>query len=112
MDQVVFLGHVISSRGIEVDPKKIEAVLKWESPTNMSEIRSFLGLAGYYMRFVERFSVIAGPITKLVRKGVEFKWDEHCQRAFMELKRRLTSAPVLTLSSGERGFVIYSDASY
>ena len=112
LDQVVFLGHVISSRGIEVDPRKIEAVLKWESPTNVSEIRSFLGLAGYYRRFVEGFSILAGPITKLLRKGVDFKWDEHCQRAFMELKRRLTSAPVLTLPSGEGEFVIYSDASY
>ena len=66
MDQVVFLGHVISSRGIEVHPKKIDVVLKWESPTNVSEIRSFLGLAGYYMRFVEGFSIIASPITKLL----------------------------------------------
>ena len=112
LDQVVFLGHVISSRGIEVDPRKIEAVLKWESPTNVSEIRSFLGLAGYYRRFVKGFSILAGPITKLLKKGVEFKWDDHCQRAFMERKRRLTSAPVLTLPSGEGGFVIYSDASH
>ena len=78
LDQVVFLGHVISSRGIEVDPRKIEAVLKWEPPTNVSEIRSFLGLVGYYRRFVEGFSILAGPITKLLRKCVDFKWDEHC----------------------------------
>ena len=71
-----------------------------------------MGLAGYYKRFVEGFSILAGPITKLLRKGVDFKWDEHCQRAFMELKRHLTSAPILTLPSGEGGFVIYSDASY
>ena len=111
LDQVVFLGHVISSRGIEVDPKKIEAVLKWEAPTNVSEIRSFLGLAGYYRRFVQGFSILAGPMTKLLRKGAKYIWDEHCQRAFDELKKRLTTAPVLTLPSGEGGFVIYSDAS-
>ena len=103
---------MISSRGIEVDPRKIEAVLKWETPTNVSEIRSFLGLASYYRRFVEGFSILAGPITKVLRKDVKFHWDNHCQKAFEELKRRLTSAPVLTLPSGEGGFVIYSDASY
>ena len=109
---MVFLGHVISKRGIEVDPKKIKTVLKWEAPTNVSEIRSFLGLASYYRRFVEGFSIIAGLLTKLLRKGVTFHWDDQCQRAFEELKRRLTSAPVLTLPSGRDGFVIYSDASY
>ena len=107
MDQVVFLGHIISRRGIEVDPKKIEAVLKWEPPTNVSEVRSFLGLAGYYRRFVEGFSIIAGPMTKLLRKDVKFLWSDKCQRSFEELKQRLTSAPVLTLPSGREGFVIY-----
>ena len=87
-------------------------MLKWETPTNVSKVRSFLGLAGYYRRFVEGFSIIAGPITKLLRKDVQFHWDKQCQEAFEELKRRLTSAPVLTLPSGEGGFVIYSDASY
>ena len=76
IDQVVFLGHVISKRGIEVDPKKIETVLKWEAPTNVLEIQSFLGLAGYYRRFVEGFSIMAGPLTKLLRKGVTFHWDD------------------------------------
>ena len=69
-------------------------------------------MAGYYRRFVEGFSILAGPITKLLRKDVKFQWDRQCQRAFEELKQRLTSAPVLTLSSGRGGFVIYSDASY
>ena len=76
------------------------------------EIRSFLGLAGYYRYFVEGFSILAGPITKLLRKDVKFQWDGQCQRAFEELKQRLTSAPVLTLPSGRGGFVIYSDATY
>ena len=112
IDQVIFLGHVISKQGIQVDPKKIETVLKWEAPTNVSEVCSFLGLAGYYRRFVEGFSIMAGPLTKLLRKGVTFHWDDHCQRAFENLKQRLTTAPVLTLPSGRGGFVIYSDASY
>ena len=112
IDQVIFLGHVISQQGIQVDPKKIETVLKWQAPTNVSEIRSFLGLAGCYRRFVEGFSIIAGPLTRLLRKGVTFHWDDHCQRAFEKLKQHLTSAPVLALPSGRGGFVIYSDASY
>ena len=68
-------------------------------------------MAGYYQRFVQGFSILAGPMTKLLRKGTKYHWDEHCQRAFDELKKRLTTAPVLTLPSGEGGFVIYSDAS-
>ena len=83
---MVFLGHVVSKRGIEVDPKKVETVLKWEAPTNVPEVQSFLGLAGYYRRFVEGFSIMAGPLTKLLRKGVTFYWDDQCQRAFEELK--------------------------
>ena len=69
---MVFLGHVISERGIEVDTKKIEAVLKWEAPTTVPEVRSFLGLAGYYRQFVEGFSILVGPMTKLLRKCVSF----------------------------------------
>ena len=111
LDHVVFLGHVISSKGIEVDPKKIEAIWNWEVPKNVTEVRSFLGMAGYYRRFVEGFSKIAGPMTKLLRKNVPFSWTEEAQQSFEELKRRLTSAPVLTTPSGQGGFVVYSDAS-
>ncbi|WOH04359.1 hypothetical protein DCAR_0623768 [Daucus carota subsp. sativus] len=111
LDHVVFLGHVISSKGIEVDPKKIEAIWNWEVPKNVTEVRSFLGMAGYYRRFVEGFSKIAGPMTKLLRKNVPFQWTEEAQQSFDELKRRLTSAPVLTTPSGQGGFVVYSDAS-
>ena len=112
LDQVIFLGHVISGDGIKVDPQKIEAILKWESPRNVTEVRSFLGLAGYYRRFVENFSRIAAPMTKLLQKGVPFIWTDQCQKSFEELKKRLTTAPVLTIPSGNDGFVIYSDASY
>ncbi|XP_052303229.1 uncharacterized protein LOC127904316 [Populus trichocarpa] len=90
---------------IFVDPRKVEAVLKWERPTNVIEIRSFLGLAGYYRRFIEGFSTIASPLTKLTRKEVRFVWSEECEASFQELKERLTSAPVLALPSGTKGFV-------
>ena len=112
LDHVVFLGHVVSSRGIEVDPVKIEAVLNWEVPKNVTEVRSFLGMASYYRRFVEGFSKLAGPLTKLLRKNIPFQWSEACQQSFLELKHRLTSAPVLTIPSGSGGFVIYSDVSH
>ena len=76
------------------------------------EVRSFLGMAGYYRRFVEGFSKLAGPLTKLLRKNIPFQWSEACQQSFLELKHRLTSAPILTIPLGSGGFVIYSDASH
>uniref|UniRef100_A0A2N9EEP8 RNA-directed DNA polymerase n=1 Tax=Fagus sylvatica TaxID=28930 RepID=A0A2N9EEP8_FAGSY len=111
LNQVVFLGHVVSKDGITVDPSKIEAVVSWDRPTNVSEVRSFLGLAGYYRRFVEGFSRIAAPLTHLTRKNAKFEWKEECEKSFQELKQRLVTAPVLTIPSSSGGFVIYSDAS-
>jgi len=75
LEKVSFLGHVISQGGIDVDPSKIEVVLEWESPKSVFEIRSFLGLAGYYRRFIEGFSKLALPLTKLTRKGQTYGWD-------------------------------------
>ncbi|KAL8115292.1 hypothetical protein AgCh_021949 [Apium graveolens] len=106
-----FLGHVISKEGIKVDPVKIEAVSKWEQPKTPTEIRSFLGLAGYYRRFVKDFSKIASPLTKLTRKNEKFVWTKKCEESFQELKRRLVTAPVLALPDEMGNFVIYSDAS-
>ncbi|XP_042426166.1 uncharacterized protein LOC122014037 [Zingiber officinale] len=106
-----FLGHVVSSSGISMDPQKIEAVTSWEQPKSVQEIRSFLGLAGYYRRFVEGFSSIALSLTQLTRKGVKFCWTESCETSFQELKRRLVSAPILVLPSGDDGFVLYTNAS-
>ena len=108
---MTFLGHVISAEGVSVDPQKIEAVVNWKSPNNVSEVRSFLGLAGYYMKFVEGFSRIAALLTKLTRKDVKYDWVDACQKSFELLKGRLTSAPVLALPNGRDGFVVYSDAS-
>ena len=111
LKEVVFLGHVISAQRILVDPRKVEAVLKWERPTNVTEIRSFLGLAGYYRRFIEGFSIIASPMTRLTRKETKWEWTDECEERFQELKKRLTTTPVLTLPSWTEGFVVYSDAS-
>ncbi|KAA0037242.1 pol protein [Cucumis melo var. makuwa] len=98
-------------QGVYVDPAKIEAVTSWPRPSTVSKIRSFLGLAGYYWRFVEDFSRIASPLTQLTRKGTPFVWSPSCESSFQELKQKLVSAAVLIVSDGSRSFVIYSDAS-
>ncbi|XP_073268753.1 uncharacterized protein [Populus alba] len=111
LESVGFLGHVVSKNGIEVDPQKVVAVKQWPRPVTVSEIRSFLGLAGYYKRFVENFSRIAAPLTKLTQKSVKFQWSEECEKSFLELKERLITAPILTVPSGSGGFTVYCDAS-
>ncbi|GJS97366.1 retrotransposon protein, putative, ty3-gypsy subclass [Tanacetum coccineum] len=111
LQQVAFLGHIVSADGIIMDPSKVEAITKWPRPTTVTEVRSFLGLAGYLRRFVEGFSRLALPLTQLMRKGEKFVWTDERQESFEELKRRLVSAPILTLPSGSGGFQIYSDAS-
>ncbi|XP_075515771.1 uncharacterized protein LOC142550581 [Primulina tabacum] len=97
--------------GISVDPSKIEAVNKWLRPTTVTEVRSFLGLAGYYRRFIVGFSKIALPLTALTRKNVKFVWNEACDHSFQELNAKLTSAPVLAIPEGPGDFVVYIDAS-
>ncbi|KAL4027946.1 hypothetical protein IC575_011136 [Cucumis melo] len=111
LKQVSFLGHVVSKAGVSVDPAKIEAVTGWTRPSTVSEVRSFLGLAGYYRRFVENFSRIATPLTQLTRKGAPFVWSKACEDSFQNLKQKLVTAPVLTVPDGSGSFVIYSDAS-
>ncbi|WMV42529.1 hypothetical protein MTR67_035914 [Solanum verrucosum] len=111
LQSVAFLGHIVSSKGIQVDSQKIEAVKQWPRPTSATNIGSFLGLAGYYRRFVEGFSSIASPLTKLTQKKVKFQWSDDCEKSFAELKIRLTTTPVLTLPEGSDGYVIYCDAS-
>ena len=111
LGSITFLGHVITAEGIQVDPSKVAAVQEWKRPTNVGEIRSFLGLAGYYRRFVEGFSKIALPLTQLLRKENKFIWSEECEKSFQELKGKLVSAPVLVLPNSEDSFVIFSDAS-
>lgn len=110
--EVTFLGHVVSAEEIKVDPRKIEAILEWKPPRTVSKIRSFLGLAGSYRRFVEGFSMMAAPLTKLIRKGVPFVWTEKQQEAFEKLKKVLTEVPVLIQPESEKDFTVYSDASH
>ena len=85
----------MSASGVSVDPEKVEAVMSWERPKSVFEIHSFLGLAGYYRRFIKDFSRLAAPMTRLTRKEVKFEWNDRCEKAFQEFKKRLTSAPIL-----------------
>ena len=94
-----------------MDPQKIEAIVNWKPPTNVSEVRSFLGLTGYYRKFVKGFSKIATSLTNLLKKDQKFEWSNTSQHSFEELRQRLATAPVLALPSGEDGYVVYSDAS-
>ncbi|GAV67458.1 hypothetical protein CFOL_v3_10963 [Cephalotus follicularis] len=108
---MIFLGHIISGEGSAVDPSKAEVVQDWPQPTNVTEVRSFLGLAGYYRRFIQNFSRIAQTLTRLTQKKTLFVWDDDYEASFCELKVRLVSAPILALLEGNEGFVVYSDAS-
>ncbi|XP_074290661.1 putative mitochondrial protein AtMg00860 [Silene latifolia] len=111
LGNVAFLGHVISREGVSVDSTKIETVSKWVAPKNIAKIRSFLGLAGYYRRFVKDFSMIARPLTSLMRKDNCFKWDGSSETAFLTLKENLITAPMLALPEGSKNFEVYTDAS-
>jgi hypothetical protein len=111
LKEVSFLSHVVSNGGILVDPSKVTNVLNWKSPTNVGEIRNFLGLPGYYRRFIKGFSKLAKLMTVLLEKNAKFVWSEKCQANFEELRKRLTTAPVLILPDLSKSFSIYCDAS-
>ena len=105
------MGHVGSTLGASVDPKKVEAVMSWDRPKSFFKIRSFLGFAGYYRRFIEGFSRLAAPMKKLTWKEVKFEWNDLCERAFHKLKRRLTSAPIMIVPERGQRYTMYCDAS-
>ena len=84
--EMSFLGHIVSEEGIRVDPRKLEVIIEWKPPRNVIEVRSFLGLVGYYKRFVKGFSMTAAPMTRLLQKNVRFEWSEKCQANFEKLK--------------------------
>ena len=111
LTEVRFLRHVVSASGVLVDPEKVEVMMSWERLKSVFEIRSFLGLAGYYRRFIEDFSQLTVPITRLTRKEVKFDWDNQCEEAFQVLKRRVTSAPILIVPKRGQGYTVYGDAS-
>ncbi|WVZ83200.1 hypothetical protein U9M48_030370 [Paspalum notatum var. saurae] len=95
LEKVAFLGHVLTAEGVSVDPEKVEAVSNWKTPRNATEIRSFLGLAGYYRRFMENFSKIAKPMTGLLKNNTPYEWDDKCEGSFQLLKEKLTTARFL-----------------
>jgi hypothetical protein len=111
LEKIAFLGHILTAEGIEVDPSKVEAVSKWKQPSNVSEIRSFLGMARYYRHFLKGFSSIAKPLTELLKKDNKFMWTPKCEESFQVIKEKLTTAHVLTLPDVHQSFDIFCDAS-
>ncbi|GJW99123.1 reverse transcriptase domain-containing protein [Tanacetum coccineum] len=111
LQEMHFLGHVVNQNGIHVDPSKIKMVKNWKDPTTPSGIRSFLGLAGYYRRFIANFSKIAKPLTSLTQKNKKHEWGMEQEEAFHTLKNNLCDAPILSLPVGVEDFVVYCDAS-
>ena len=109
--QVSFLGHIVSKEGIQVDTKKVEMIIEWKQTRNVTKGHSFLGLTGYYRRFVKGFSMTADLMTRLLQKNVKFEWSEKCQASFKKLKAFLTEASVLTQPTYGKEYVIFSDAS-
>ncbi|GJX81075.1 putative reverse transcriptase domain-containing protein [Tanacetum coccineum] len=110
--KVQFLGHVINSKSIHVDPSKIKSIKDWASPKSPTEICQFSGLAGYYRRFIEGFSKIAKSMTKLTQKNVKFDWGEKEEAEFQLIKQKLCSAPILALPKGSKNFIVYCDTSH
>jgi hypothetical protein len=107
---VRFLGYTVSSKGISVDPTKVQEVMDWKPPTSVHQIHSFLGLAGYYHRFIPDFSKIAKPMMEQLNE-IKFHWDDKCEEAFHTLRKLLTTAPVLAQPDNTKPFDVYSDAS-
>jgi hypothetical protein len=111
LEEIQFLGHVLSAKGIAVDPSKVKDILEWKLPTTVHQVRSFLGLAGYYRRFILDFSKIVKPITGLLKNDTKFDWSSKCNEAFEQLKVLLTTTPVLAQPDIEKLFDVYCDAS-
>ena len=110
-ERVTYLGHVVSAEGVATDPMKIQTISDWPVPQSVKEVRSFLGLASYYRRFIRGFAEIASPLHALTEKAREFEWSESCQNAFDELKSRLQTSPILSYPIPEGDFVLDTDAS-
>ena len=102
------MGHVISVEGISVNPAKVSTVKNWKQHCTITKIKSFLGLARYYRKFIKGFSKIASPLTKLTQKDVKFNWDDRCERSFQMFKEKLTTAPILAIPNGSGGYKVYT----
>ena len=111
LKELIFFGHVVSAAGVAVIPDKMQAILEWPTPKSVKDIRSFLGLAGYYRRFIEGFSKIAKAFTDLLKKDKKFIWTDKAEESFQTLKVKLTTTPVLVLPDTEKDFVVFCDAS-
>jgi hypothetical protein len=111
LEEIQFLGHVLSAKGIAVNPSKVQDILEWKPPTTVHQVRSFLGLAEYYRRFIPDFSKIVKPITGLLKNDTKFDWSSKCNEAFEQLKVLLTTAPALAQPDIEKPFDVYCDAS-
>jgi hypothetical protein len=109
--EIPILGHMVSPEGIVVDPSKVKKVLDWKPPTTVTEVRSFLGLSGYYQRFILNFSKIVKPVTELLKKENRYVWSDACDEAFKLLKKLLTTSPVLAQPDTNKSFGVYCDAS-
>ena len=110
-EEVTYLGHIVSARGVATDHTKTEKVATWPEPRTLAEVQGFLGLASYYRRFIKNFAAIAKPLHRLTEKGREFCWTEACADAFKELKHRLTTAPILAFPDYNLPFILDTDAS-
>jgi hypothetical protein len=110
LEEIQFLGHVLSTKGITVEPSEVKDILEWKSPTTVHQVKSFLGLAGYYRRFILDFSKIVKPITELLKNNVKFDLSSKCNEAFEQLKKLLTTTPVLAQPDIEKSFGVYCDA--
>jgi hypothetical protein len=111
LEEIQFLGHILSAKGIAVDPSKVKDILEWKPPTTIHQVQSFLGLAGYYRQFIPNFSKLVNPITSLLKNDTKFNWSSRCNEAFEKLKVSLTTAPVLTQPDIEKPFDVYCDSS-
>ena len=109
--QVLFLGSLVSQAGLSPNPKTVEAVLSWKVPSTVKEIQSYLGLCSYYWQYIENFSHIAAPLTRLTKKNVKYIWDESCQIAFETLKEKLCSSPILAYPKPGLKYILDTDAS-
>ena len=107
----MFLGFVVSSKGVQVDEEKVKAIQEWPTPKSVTEVRSFHGLASFYRQFVKDFSTLAAPLNEVIKKNVVFKWGEKQEEAFNALKQKLTNAPILALPNFSKSFEIECDAS-